>query len=79
MVCQAIEKFVRVYPEYDVYATGGSYNEPSVKYQKLFKVFHEVMTDKQVRWFKAMWFKWQVEHDSIAERNIKDFIKEYLE
>lgn len=79
IVGQALEKFVRVFPEYDVYADGGSYDQPSAKYLKLCKVFHEIMSDRQIRWFKAMWFKWQVEDDPTAQANVKSFIKQYIE
>lgn len=74
-----ITEFVRVFPEYDVYADGGSYDQPSAKYQKLYKMFHEVLTDQQLKWFRANWHVWRVEGDETAEKNIKAFIKQYLE
>lgn len=74
-----ISDFVRVFPEYGVYENGGTFDEPNWKYRKLYDLFSEKMTERHVRWFRAMWHNWRVEKDEEAGKKIKDFIKVYLE
>lgn len=72
---QTIQKIINQWPEYDVWADGGSSDTPSLKYQQLYKLFHEVYTDKQIARFRGLWHAWKIE----GKQENEELIKEMLE
>ena len=56
-----IGQITKAFPEYDVWADGGTYNKPSEKYRSLRKLFYENLTDKQIGLFRHWWHEWKVD------------------
>lgn len=73
-----IKQVTQEWPEYDVWADGGTYNNPSQKYQELYKLFHEKFTDKQIARFRGLWHGWKVEGKQENEQEIKEMIENYI-